>query len=39
MLLSNLAAVDVPAGATHGLGALREAPEDYWSARSQLPWT
>jgi hypothetical protein len=41
MLESNLSALAVPAGATagHGLEALREAPEEYWSARSRLPWT
>jgi aryl-alcohol dehydrogenase-like predicted oxidoreductase len=41
MLASNLSALTVPAGATreHGLDALREAPEAYWSARSGLPWT
>jgi hypothetical protein len=41
MLESNLSALTVPAGATagHGLDALRETPEEYWSARSRLPWT
>jgi hypothetical protein len=42
MLASNLAALSVPAGAVlaqPGLEALREAPEAYWDARSQLPWT
>jgi hypothetical protein len=41
MLASNLSALDVPPGATgeHGLEAVREAPEAYWSARSDLPWT
>jgi aryl-alcohol dehydrogenase-like predicted oxidoreductase len=41
MLTSNLSALTVPPGATreHGLEALREAPEAYWSARSQLLWT
>lgn len=42
MLASNLHALAVPAGAAFaqpGLDGLREAPEAYWAARSQLPWT